>query len=492
MSKTILALLIICPLLLSCGGTSGQSFFPAGNGKRILIDFARTGTGDYTPFSVKITPLNESWDSVAGLTMSVASTRGSVGAVTDNGDGTYECTVTPGLSGEYRITAKVMDWDLSAVKTAIVLKKVHSDWGQPQPVPGDMINTGGWEDSINITPDGEWLFLMYSPMSFGGMSVSPSHLWAKNASGPWEGPVRPDFPRGRISDKGEILHWFPLFCYDPFPPMVVQPTAMYGFKKLSDGTFGNPFLISIIDETNNDTMIQHGPHIAAVEGKNLMVFNFNDPGLGGTKNRVYAVTIAPGEKTILGRYYSKGCPSFDKKDFLPELVPLEEPGGTLSINDPHVWADSGGPVKSIWAWKQGDDKDDSTKKIYVYVLKSGTFPGIESDWDTIELPAPINTGPTSDMQPHFTGDRLYYYRDGANVVAQYKGGNYGDVASWGSPETLLESGFSGSIGEIIVVGEPTVCDYKGKKALYFVYGVVEAQDGSLNNINFNAGFVEKK
>ena len=49
-------------------------------------------------------------------------------------------------------------------RTAIVMPAIDAAWGQPEVVPG-AVNTAGYEDSSEVSPDGQWLLVSsYSPV----------------------------------------------------------------------------------------------------------------------------------------------------------------------------------------------------------------------------------------------------------------------------------------------------------------------------------------
>lgn len=518
---------------------SGCGSGDSGDPPRDLIlsmNLSRGAGTEFCPVNVTVSARDAGGVPRVGLVVMVESSRGTVSAVSDNGDGTYAATVHPDSafpSGEYRITASSIEGGSPVSATALVLKTVSAGFGQPMAVPGDYVNTAGWEDSINVTRDGKWLFMMYSPMSIGGyFAGAPSHDWAKYAAGPWKSPRRPDFPAARISDEGEITHSFPRFC-DTAPGMVVQPVTMYGFRRQQDGIFGEPFLVAIVDSGNNDVMGEFGPNCIPLPGGGLrMAFSFFDPQNAQQRNNIYYADIVPGSKQVLGEFYNAAsCPAVDlqRKNVVYDRVKIEAKDANDKYHhlmDPHLITDGDGEIKTVMMWIQEDENETSpnirTRAIYAFTLKSGkAFPGtIADDWQALRLPPPVNyeytykdvpfyqeSSDTEDYQPHFTGDCLYFNRDNNVVRSAYKdlGGGYGDTASWGSVKTVLAGEpaeiYAGdpldAAGRIIALGEPTLCEYGGKKYLYFVYGIVTDYDPALKasgklpfNIDLNAGFVE--
>jgi len=474
----------------------------------VSMSFERIGTADYSPFKVTVAATDSSGVKVSGLDVRITSSRGDVTPVADNGDGTYASTVTPAgteKSGEYVITGTVESWNSAVVRTALVLKTVHPALGQPMAVPGGYVNTAGWEDSINITPDGQWLFLMYSPMSISGVFLGdPDHEWARTAAGPWNSPERPGFPDGRIDIDGNISHIFPLWC-DFTEDTVVQPVTMYCFHRQGDGSFAEPVKVGSYDVTYDNPMLEFGLHAVMVnDGTARIAYSYTDPLLeNGRHLLIYTADIMPGGDSVLGEYYKDGsmaCPAFAKKNVRFQMVPLEPvDGADVHLFDPHLSTDAGGNITSIWVWKENTVNDELSRNIYVYTLKEGkSFPGSGSgDWDRIELPSPVNADDSVEMQPHFTGSYVYFYRNGTIARSKYNGGAYGNASSWEPVEVMIEPGAEAEsvLGQTNVVGEPTLCTHGGKTYLYFVYDVVAGYDGTLpagkrQNINFNAGLVE--
>lgn len=503
---SIIILLVTCP---SCKNTGTNDLRPFSLlfQNRIEMSLERLDTSNYAPFRVTLTAINGLSIKVSGLEVQISTSRGTASSVTDNGDGTYSWTVTPdgtNKSGEYVITGTIPSWNKTIVRTALMLKTLHTSLGQPLAVPGIYVNTAGWEDSINITPNGEWLLLMYSPMSISGVFLGdPNHEWAKQAISPWKAPERPGFPDGRIDASGTISHIFPLWC-DYLEDTVVQPITMYSFHRQYDGTFAEPVMIGSIDTTFNNPMLEIGPH-AIMTGSTTarMAYSFADPLLGTGRLMIYTADITVGNHSILGEYYkTTTCPdtTFSKRNVMYNLVPLDNTD-TLHLFDPHLTTDGNGAIRSIWVWKEKTVSDELSRNIFVYSLKDGkVFPGdSEMDWERIELPSPINNDNSVEMQPHFTGSYLYFYRNGTIVRSKYTGGPYGNSGSWEPVEVIIDSGteIENILGQINVVGEPTLCVYEGKVYLYFVYAIVVDYDnllpvGKKQKFNLNAGFVELK
>lgn len=279
-------------VLSSCGG-SGDSGDPI-----ILtphLDFTRNTAPADGSFKAIVWLSDDN-----GTTMefasapTVISTRGTVSALALRGDGKYEATVTPDAqkTGEYEVTlsATVSGSDVSVTHTAIVMEQVASGWGQPFSVDG-LVNTGGTQDSLAVSPDGQYLFLQYYPVTLScilahiaapGDPNDPNDLYCQTQLGPVTAPERPNMPGAeRVISASSIHHGCPSLNYDPalFP---APPIALYGFHRQADGSYAEPFVFLF---TNNDgCFAPWGPSIKVNgDGTYRMFTAFNDTGFGDTQ-----------------------------------------------------------------------------------------------------------------------------------------------------------------------------------------------------------------
>ncbi|HYM46839.1 MAG TPA: hypothetical protein VES91_00070, partial [Burkholderiaceae bacterium] len=173
---------------------------------------------------------------------SVASTRGSVSALTLRGDGKQEATITPDAqkTGEYQVT--VAGQNLSTSLSALVIEDVASGWGQPMAVEG-LVNTLATQDSVVISNDGQYLFLQYYPLTLhcilGG---DPNNSFCQTPLGPVIAPQRPNMPGASRVGVNSIQHGCPSINFDP-SPFPVPPIALYGFRRQADASFAEPFVL---------------------------------------------------------------------------------------------------------------------------------------------------------------------------------------------------------------------------------------------------------
>ena len=465
------------------------------------------------PFTVTVT-LNNNGSPLSGETLSLNVPKGSTSSITDNLDGTYSFTVTPSETGEYPVTVSYQGSSIS--RTAIVLDSNLSGTGQPMMVPGDYVNTEGYEDGATITPDGEYLFVQYGPVYFSGIinfsSICDSSSYSAgydlntcdgntnselvfNTVGPYANYQRPNFPTANISSN-KLLHLDDLVLSGYFNGIVAFPTVFYGFKRQSDGTFAEPFKLAFNDEKgvngpfgpsfvmNNDGTAQF-----------LIAWNnyFDGNADGGTttgeddKPDIYYGSLTLGSEKNLGDV------TFASNDGFTSITPNITPVGFSSHSgvqgNPHATTDSSGNIIAIWT-----DDEQSSHDLSVYRLTSGTFPN--GTWTLDTLPSKISTG-SEENQPFFTGDKLYFRR-GSNIVYHDYTPTNGSCSStythndcWGDETIVIGANGNSDIGEIFTVGEPTIATYNNKDYLYFVY-VVRRENSAvtLNDYNINVGFLE--
>ena len=114
----------------------------------LSLEMQRVDQAGLDPFDVTIT-LKKDDTNLSGQTLSLSIPKGVVSTITDNLDGTYTFRVTPSATGEYPVTVSFDNASIS--RTAIVLDSNIAGSGQPMMVPGDYVNTEGYEDGATIT-----------------------------------------------------------------------------------------------------------------------------------------------------------------------------------------------------------------------------------------------------------------------------------------------------------------------------------------------------
>jgi hypothetical protein len=448
------------------------------------------------PFRVRVT-LTKNSSALAGQSLTLTIPKGSVSAVTDNADGTYDFIVTPSTTGTYPVT--VTYGGQSFTRKAVVLDSNMVGTDQPTAIPGDYVNTEGYEDGVTITPDGQYLFVQYGPFYFAGIAnyttICASGSFSVgydlnscegrtnsdfvfNTIGPMTSPYRPDFPSTAILDN-KLRHVHGLVQAGVINGLAAFPTFFYGFKLQANGEFAEPFQVGFNDERG-----LNGPFGLSFKmngdgtAKFVVAWNnyFND--LGDDKPDIYAGTITLGQKNSFGTVAYNGD-IFNS--ITPIITPVSFSTHAATQGNPHMYYDSNGTVQSIWT-----DDEQVTFNLSVYRITAGTFPS--GTWVKDTLPAVINTG-ADERQPFFTGDKLIFTRNTQIVYHDYLPTNgacsstFTHADCWGPEVVLIGASGHTNVGEIFGVGEPTVATRDGKKYLYFVY--VEARSVSSGIIDWN-------
>ena len=534
--------ILVFGLILSCAqneddSSGGGSQNPASSNYELILDFERIPNSGLDSIRVIVTIKNNGENSI-GTIPSIETSKGSLGEVRDNGDGTYLAIITPDQTGEHKVTVSYEG--VSIERTPLVLYDVHSDWGQPMSVSG-LVNTDGYEDGVTITPDGEYLFVQTGPQYHGGIFVMTtsranngcggafnrltptrcSHRWLDTLAGPYTAPERPGFFAGRFSGN-TILHnsnsWG---IGNDEAPNYAFSTMFYGFKRQSDGTFTEPFYLAFTDVEDGIQTPFGLSFILNGDGTARTFFTFDDPtdpdmvdfDNNGTDDAqsyfdVYETTITFGQNNNFGDFIVSGTPGTHPvrgSTFNSTLVDFGKTGldgiaGTQG--NPHVYAPNG-IVESIWTDDEYDSGGDHGE-LSVYILDSGDTSS--GSWTKVQLPSKINVAdPSNEIQPFFTGTGLYFTRSGVSnpevYYISYSGAHtaadFADNNNWGSLEKVLamDPG-NDKLGQIVAVGEPTIAEYQGDTYLYFVYVIFRELDAlppvgtGVTDLNFQAGYIK--
>lgn len=505
MKRASQAFLSLCFLVTSSCTQNSSSSAPPSPVVSIELNMTRIPQAGLDPFQVTVT-LKQDGSPLSGKTLSTSVPRGTSSSVTDQGNGTYTFLVTPTSTGTYPVTVSYAD--KSITRKAVVLDILQTGAGQAMAIPGDFVNTDGYEDGSTITPDGQYLFVHYGPIYMSGLlnlnTICSSGFHSigydlntcdgrTNSSlvfqtkGPFNDSLRPRFPSEGIQN-GKLLHLPGVVIAGVANGIVGFPTVFYGFKRQADGTFAEPFKVAFQDargingpyglsfKLNGD-----GTAIFAVAWNNY----FND--LGDDKPDIYTGTLTLGQDKNLGDVTYSG--EFFSS-ITPHISPVNFSSHTGVQGNPHLASDSNGNITSIWS-----DDEQVAHDLSVYRLTAGSFPN--GTWVKDTLPSVINTG-GDENQPFFTGQELIFRRGSQIVSHAYRPTN-GSCASgfthndcWGSEVVLLGANGNSGIGEIFTVGEPTIAQFNGKKFLHFTY--IEARSNSqvtgVIDWNAEAGFVE--
>lgn len=406
--------------------------------------------------------------STAGLT--ITSSRGTVGPIERRADGRYQALVTPDAlgTGEYRVQAK-MPKSMPLTRTALVLVHVGAAWNQPERVRG-LVNTRGWEDGVYITPDGNWLFVEYTP-------VSPSCVWVDPADcdtavGPVGPPDRPGFiGTERIHSDGTIAN----SCLGIASlPTKLPPTSYWGFRRLPDGSFSNPFRIGFVGSGGCLTPLgldvyPHG------DGTATYLFSFHDlrkTGSADTGPEFYAVDAPLGKNLNLGTWNGT-WPTATIDGFDATRLRIAHGANELGVNGYGVVGASG-TIDELWF---DNEFLAGHHGIYVTTLASGgTWPA--GPWAAFaEVPAPVSVAGGDERMPFFDG-HILTARVGSDIAqSTFTGSGAADLTKPGAfgaydPILVPDPAAAKKVGAIMTLGEPTLT--ADGKHLYFDYGVLRS------------------
>lgn len=498
----IYTLIVMAFLISACsGGSSGSAPNSTTDNYSIDLEFTRLSLSDNNnSFKVNILLKNNSV-LTSGKSLDVT---GNNTVVVDNGNGSYSFNVYPTSSGIYSVSVAFSDVNIS--REALAFDRINDTLRtMPLSVPGDYVNTEGYEDGITITPDGKYLFLQYGPLYPSGIiflknicndsSLSSGYNlndcesnatseWVFKTKGPYDVPYRPGFPTGRITNDGNITHLSDIVIANQINGLHVPPTTFYGFKKQEDGTFAEPFTVKF--DSDKDSAIQSAYGLSFVvndanSSKFLFAWNNYKDQKEDDKVEVYYGNISMEVNTSLGLTTS-GVNTHITSTITPNFlaVPFAETNGTQG--NPHLYEDGNGDIASIWV-----DDEVTSKDLSVYTLL-GSYPN--GTWSKETLPSTINTG-QEESQPFFSGTKLYLRR-GENIVSHnYLGGAFTSNANWGAEVIILGSTVNTTVGELVAVGEPTLAQVGSDVYLYFVYALLRSKSVSnLSDLNMNAGYVK--
>ncbi|MFA6237519.1 MAG: Ig-like domain-containing protein [Bacteriovorax sp.] len=506
MKMFLLSGLFLC-LLFSCKSKSGNTHSTIATPHyELSLDLTRLDVVGFDPINVTVTLTKDSVG-LAGQTLSLTVSKGIVSTVTDMGGGQYSFTVTPSSTGTYPITVSYSDQTIT--RKAVVLDTVETGAGQPMAVPGNFVNTEGYEDGVTVTPDGEYLFVQYGPFYFQGIisfsSICASGVYSVgydlntcqgrtnsflvfDTIGPYTSPYRPGFPANNIS-AGKLVHLNDLILAGVANGLVGFPTVFYGFKRQTDGSFAEPFKVAFDDEKGvsgpfglSFKMNGDGTAQFVVAWNNY----YND--LGDDKPDIYSGTLTLRTDKSLGAVTYAANDTF--LSITPSISPVNFSSHAGVQGNPHLYYNGAGQIESIWT-----DDEQVSLDLSVYRLTSGTFPS--GTWGLDTLPTVINTG-AEETQPFFSGTKLYFRR-GTKIVSHVYtptngacGSTYTHNDCWGPEVIVLGANGNSGLGEINTVGEPTIATYGGKTYLYFVY-VEHRLNSAINGLidwNLDAAFVE--
>lgn len=404
----------------------------------------------------------------AGQPVTLTAEGGAAAEVTDLGGGRYRGEVTPDHpSGEVRVRVELLGAEVE--RTAVVLPLVGPGWGQPERVRG-LVNTPGYEDSPEISPDGQWLIVSNtSPIDLvcclagcgGAAALDPAGAACNTALGPYAAPERPDFPARRIVSPTQIHDELPSLGLD-LPDgqdfqIALPPVAAYGFRRQPDGSYAEPFVIAF--EPDGFTVAPFGfTFIGAPQGTSAQVlYGWNDLRVPdeapeNTDNDLWRDDLNLGARNVLGTF-TTAPPSLPQLDTPPTpLEGVDRPGmqGNPAVSDDGVWWDSESDLHDLH-FAPGDARG------------GGLGPAV-----TVALSRPER----HEYQPYLFGGRLYFAADFADIrsAARAPGGDPGLASTWSEEQVELAcEPLAPRVGAIVSIGEPSVATIDGAPTLFFLY-----------------------
>jgi len=485
-------------LLAACSGSGGDSAAPNTDVIAISLTLSRvTQVGlDDVNVAARVT---KDGALLSGITPVVTAGTGVLSTITETSNGVYNFTVSPESTGEIPITVSYAGTSVST--TALSLFSINEAWGQPISVAG-LVNTEGYEDGPSISADGEWLFIQTGPIYFSGLAYysSPAGCngtlvgctgtthaeWVFDAIGPHAAPERPGFYDKRIV-AGTINHFTD---FNGGMEIFSPPTLFYGFKRQTDGSYAQPFRVSVND--NQEALLNPYGIYARLDSstKATVLFAFNDPTdeLGDGGHDIYSAPITLGvENDLVTFTTAAGMTRVSTNSTV-----LNFPSHLGTQGNPQLYSQTDGTVDSVWV--DNEKNQDPALDLFYSELTAGTFPSgtwsarTQLPTDKLDLPG------SNEAMPFFDGKTLFLKRDNNIVSADYLGGQYSASASWTTTKNVLEGDNScTTIGCISVLGEPSLAVVAGKTYLFFAYAVLRQFDGGeFGDLNIQIGVVEKK
>jgi hypothetical protein len=495
--KKLYVLVIL--LLVGCSGGGGDS---VSTPDVFAVSLAFTRVAQVALDDIKVSAtITKNGNLLSGITPVVTVGAGTASAVIESSSGVYDFTVTPASTGEFPVT--VSYGGVSKSGTALVLSDVDADWGQPMSVEG-LVNTEGYEDGPAISADGEWLFIQTGPIYFSGLpyfsapsgcngtlvgcAVTTHGEWIYDVVGPYAAPERPGFYTGRIAaGAGQINHFTNFYGgLSIFSP----PTLFYGFKRQADGSYRQPFRVSI-DDNQEALLSPYGlyPRLDSSTDATVL-FAFNDPTdeLGDSGHDIYSAPITLGQDNDLMTFTTAAGMTRTSTT----ATALSFPSHLGTQGNPHLYSNADGTANSVWV--DNEKNLDPTLDLFYYRLMAGTFPS--GTWSSItQLPTDkLDLPGSNESTPFFDGSTLYLHRDNGIVSSNYLGGVYSASDSWADTVSIIDGeGSCTTVGCISVVGEPTIATIGGKTYLFFVYALLRSYDGgAFGDLNMQIGVIEKK
>lgn len=344
-------------------------------------------------------------------------------------------------------------------------------WAPAERVPG-LVNTPGWEDSSEISPDGQWLIVStYTPVDAFRCTLTQNDVSdpaCNRALGPSADPERPDLPGAdRIVSPTSIRHRAPSLCLvgegGADFPVAMPPTAAYGFRRQPDGSFAEPFPIAYA--MDGYSVAPFGlSFVGDLTGPDAKVVyahaDLRDFDTKGLTPNLYTADLSLGQANTLGRFTcppAQGLQLADDRGTRLALLPHTQHRGNpyLEHDEQRIWYDDEGSDRSL---------------VYTSVREG-------SGWGPrLEVAAPVNRPGQSSYQPFLHDDRLFWAEGFRAIRSATRTLEAPTLASgWSDDRDDLQLGPAtgppeqAPAGQLVAIGEPSLAvDGQGVASMYFV------------------------
>lgn len=480
MKKIVVILLLATTIVLLNNCTEKSDSAPAEEVIAVQVLPVTLNRLSTTQFEVLIDSSTLSGFSTTALTFTISG--GTATAFADAGSGIYKATVTAtNLSGEIPMTLSWSNYSKSI--TALIFPNIDAAWDQPEAVPG-YVNTDGWEDSPEISPDGNYLIVStYSPVSLfqcitDGLLVSTPSCNANSFA--TLSSERPNFPgAARILSPTSINHTISMLN-PPDTTNAYPPVSSYAFVEQADGSFKQPIPI-YVDWEAYTWGAPFGFNFKEKISDNVYKVNltFGDPSLG-TGNKLQSAQLDFSGSTVVLGTMTLVAGALTKSNWA--MTPLNIPGLATQAGNPG--SSVYGPTGDGYLFWDDESLAANTRELY---FATETAAGVYGSKQTVGL----SQAGLDEYQPYFFENRLYFSLiHGAILSSQLTtAADPSLIGSWSANrlEIGVDSGHTHA-GRIGSMGEPSLyTDSSGKKWLYFAYSIV----GS-GNMNLNIGRVRAK
>lgn len=450
------------------GGAGGQGGAAADTQLRVLLD--REAADGPDPVIVNAFVVRDG-EALSGQPVEI-SADGKVLAVEEIEPGVYRARVTPSAE-RIELPIRVQLGELTLDRVALVLFEVNERWAQAEAVPG-LVNTPAYEDSPEISPDGEWLIVSaYSPIDLLSCVIKQlsdppegNTIPACNTVlGPIDAPERPDLPgKERILSPTQIDHTIPSLGYtaEVLQGAPLPPVAAYGFRRQADDSYAEPFVIAY--DAGGYTGGPFGFNfVSTPQGTTAdVIFAWFDPSSFDTDGDLIRAQITLGQPNTLGVVSG----TFPALEVTPPTNKLQQPDFSDLQSNPAV----------VPSGVYFDQHDNSPREFDILF-----YPGSIDAPLAAQAVVPVSQDGRAEYQPFEFEGQLFYVSEFNQVLSSERinGGDPASDATWG-PEQSELSLFGGE-GNVVSIGEPSLATVDGVTWMYFLYGTTQG-DGLNGNV----------